>query len=93
MRAVVLEHETDWEGWRDATRALVLAGVPPDAIHWRVAGEAAELDAERDPLPEAKGSFNVPRGLVELAQIAIQAREPERFALLYRLVWRALIGA
>ncbi|MBV8589372.1 MAG: UdgX family uracil-DNA binding protein [Acetobacteraceae bacterium] len=92
MRAVVLDHETDWDGWREATRALVLAGVPPDAIHWNVAGEAEDLYAERAPLPDAKGSFNVLRALVQLAQLAIQARDPERFALLYRLVWRAHQG-
>ena len=29
MRQIVLKSETDWEGWRQAARALVLAGIPP----------------------------------------------------------------
>ena len=38
------------------------------------------------------GSFGVSRALVSLASLAIQAREPTRFDLLYRLVWRANAG-
>ncbi len=91
MRGVVLARETDWEGWRRATRALVLACVPPDGIVWSV-GEAADLFAEPAALPRPEGTFNVPRALVALAETAILAREPERFALLYRLVWRAHRG-
>ncbi len=46
----------------------------------------------RDDLPEGTGGFNVPRALVAIAALAFQAREPDRFALLYRLVWRANAG-
>lgn len=81
MRRIVLRSETDWDGWRQATRALVLAGVEPGAVIWAVGGES-------EPLPDAAGTFHVPRALVSLASVAIQAREPERFGLLYSLVWR-----
>ncbi len=87
MHGVVLADETDWDGWRRATRALVLAGVPPEQVVWSVGAEA-DLFAG-DPPPEAAGTFNLPRSLVNLAETALLAREPERFALLYRLVWRA----
>ena len=82
MRQVALTSETDWTGWRAATRALVLAGVEPGDVTWVVGGAPV-------PLPDATGTFNVPRTLVALAGVAIQAREPERFGLLYSLVWRA----
>jgi uracil-DNA glycosylase len=85
MRRVGLNSETDWEGWRQATRALLLAGVDPADLTWAVGGET-------DPLPEAAASFHVPRSLVALASVAIQAREPERFGLLYSLVWRINAG-
>jgi probable DNA metabolism protein len=88
MRRVVLANETDWEGWRKAARALVLADVPPEAVRWSVRSH----DEEGDPLQEATGSFGVSRALVTLASLAVQAREPERFNLLYRLVWRANAG-
>jgi DNA polymerase len=85
MRQIVLMSETDWEGWRQAARALVLAGVEPQALAWSVGGEPQAL-------PEATGGFHVPRALVSLAALAIQARDPERFGLLYSLVWRANSG-
>jgi len=85
MRRIVLKSETDWEGWRQAARALVLAGIEPDALTWAVGGEP-------EPLPGVTGGFHVPRALVSLASQAIQARDAERFGLLYSLVWRANAG-
>ena len=78
MIRVGLASETDWDGWRAATRALVLAGVPVEDVVWTV--------GQGDRLPEATGGFGVSRSLVALAQMAIQARFPARFALLHRLV-------
>jgi len=89
MRRIVLDSETDWQGWRSATRALVLAGVPPEDVQWDI--RAQPDDRSPDP-PAGSGSFNVPRALIATAALAFQAREPERFALLYRLVWRANAG-
>ena len=92
MRSVVLQSETDFVGWRRAARSLVLEGLAPEEAVWSVA-EAADLFAA--PAPDSvppSGTFSVPRALVELAETAIQARDPERFALLYRLVWRAHHG-
>ena len=54
MQRIVLKSETDWEGWRQAARALVLTGVEPDKLTW-VVGK------EREALPDASGSFHVPR--------------------------------
>ena len=48
MRRVVLANETDWEGWRKATRSLVLAGVAPEDVRWSVRSH----DEDGDPLPE-----------------------------------------
>ena len=78
MIRVGLANETDWEGWRTATRALVLAGVPASEVNWTI--------GPGDALPAASGSFGVSRNLVALTQVAIQARLPERFALLHRMV-------
>jgi len=90
MQRVLLNSETDWQGWRAATRALVLARVKPDEVQWAVRRDPEDSG---DRLPEGEGSFNVSRALMVLASLAFQARDPERFALLYRLVWRANEGA
>ena len=88
MRRVVLANETDWEGWRNAARALALSGVAPADVRWAVRSH----DEEGEPLQAAAGGFSVSRALVSLASLAIQARDPQRFDLLYRLVWQANAG-
>jgi uracil-DNA glycosylase len=90
MPRIVLARETDWDGWRTATRAHVLAGIPPETLTWSIGAPAEPLPEA--PVPQGTGSFGVPRGLVALAAQAIQAHDPDRFDLLYRLVWRAQAG-
>ena len=85
MQTIVLRGETDWEGWRRVTRALILAGVAPATLAWTVGGEATDVAA-------GSGSFQVPRELVSLAALAIQARDPDRFGLLFSLFWRVHQG-
>lgn len=94
MHAVVLAHPADFDGWRKAARALAMADTPPEQVVWSVR-QTEDLFAEPDlPIPPAApgASFNVARPLVDLAQQVIQAADPERFALLYRLIWRAHAG-
>ena len=91
MRAIVLNHLVDFGGWRAAARSAALDGVPPEETIWSV-HEAADLFAEPHGAPPPSGAFSVSRALVELAETAIQASDPERFALLYALVWRAHRG-
>ena len=85
MPVYALAHETDWTGWRQATRAFVLAGVEPSDLIWTIGGAG-------DAAPKAVGTFTLARTLVSLAGQAFQAREAERFSLLYTLVWRAHHG-
>ncbi|MDQ3482836.1 MAG: UdgX family uracil-DNA binding protein [Pseudomonadota bacterium] len=87
MHRVTLASQDDFDGWRDAARNLAEAGVPPSAIAWQVAGEAPDLFG-RDADPPRAASFPVPRAFVELAKCAICHSNPERFALLYALLWR-----
>ncbi|UXC90656.1 UdgX family uracil-DNA binding protein [Sphingobium sp. RSMS] len=79
----------DFDGWRDAARALTLAGIAPADIVWQDGEGAGDLFAADEPLPVASGAaFSVPRAFVELAETAILHRDPERFALLYALLAR-----
>ena len=92
MYTIALDHETDFDGWRGAARALAMNDVRPVDITWRVKSNAPDLFEElpSQPLPEIppEATFNVPKSFVELAQDAILHRDPNRFALLYRLLWR-----
>ena len=97
MKSIILAHEVDFTGWRDAARSLALSGTPPEQVHFSV-GAPDDLFATDPAIPDLAeadppaGTFSVSRALLALAQTAIQARDPERFDLLYGLVWRAHRG-
>src|SRR5579863_7067756 len=91
MNNVILKHQTDFDGWRQAARALVLDGITPANVTWSVEGDEDQLFATMKTASQPRSSaetFNVPAKFVELASIAILHRDPERFAILYRLLWR-----
>jgi uracil-DNA glycosylase len=90
MKHIVLENDTDFDGWRQAARTLALDGVKPQDVMWSVKGDE-QLFASTDTTSQPRssgGTFNVSAKFVELAKIAILHRDGERFALLYRLLWR-----
>jgi probable DNA metabolism protein len=182
--AAILGGPADFPGWRAQARRLLAAEVSPEAVEWRIAGEAPGLfatstiedlseprppteppppttrraprdlsetrapdaewpppasDAAAAPLPTssrapgdlsetrapavewpasasgaaatppttsnrapgdlsetrtlaAEPAPSVPRALVDLSETAIRHRDPERFALLYRALWRTTHG-
>ena len=91
MHTITLERETDFDGWRKAARVLVLNDVSPFEVIWRVRGDAPEPlepSARATQLETPDNTFNVSGKFMALAQSAILHRDPLRFALLYRLLWR-----
>jgi uracil-DNA glycosylase len=87
---IILDQPDDFEGWRKAARELVLAGVPPMGVVWQVKGEDGELFGAEGAPPPAGGEpmFSVPKAFVDLARAAICHSDPQRFALLYTLLWK-----
>lgn len=91
MHQIKLDSDIDFAGWREAARALVLSNVAPAEVRWNVAGAAPDLFAEPaqpSALPRVSGSFNVPALFVDLAKTVMLHRDPQRFALLYAVLWR-----
>ncbi len=82
----------DFDFWRERARALVQADVPPDRVEWVEPGHTGGLfahDRRRLPPPPAEARpVRASRQFVDLAKAAICHSDPERFALLYRLLWR-----
>ncbi len=84
---VTLASEDDFEGWRDAARDLAEAGVPPEAVVWRVDGAEDDLFATEAPQPRG-ASFAVPRAFIDLAKSVVCHSDPQRFASLYAMLWK-----
>jgi probable DNA metabolism protein len=89
MYRVDLTREDAFEEFRDAARALIGAGVPLAGVNWRVGG--GDLLGGDLP-PRGNATFNVPTAYVPLAQAVVCHSDPERFALLYELLWRITHG-
>jgi len=89
---VRLSTPDDFVSWRDQARAFLAAGVEPERLIWDVSNDAApDLFAEQGlslAEPTGQHSVNVPRELLSLLRLALLNREPARFALAYRLLWR-----
>ncbi|MDV3458155.1 UdgX family uracil-DNA binding protein [Sphingomonas sp. HF-S4] len=87
MRVVSLSAEDDFEGWRDAARALAGARVAPSDVVWQVGDRLADLFGDEAMLPPAAPrALQVPRAFLDLAQTVVLHGDPERFALLYTLL-------
>jgi DNA polymerase len=81
-----------FESWRDAARKLLALNVLPDAVVW-VDDDAPSLLPSLD-LPETVPSraLQVPAEFVSLSRLVACFRDPKRWSLLYRMLWRLTHG-
>ncbi|KPC49078.1 UdgX family uracil-DNA binding protein [Amantichitinum ursilacus] len=89
MRIVTLAHETDFAGWRAAARQMAIDGVAPEHVAWCI-GSNGGLFAD-DPMQHEiidPPQFSVSKRFMQLCQRAALHTDPDRFAFLYRLLWR-----
>ncbi len=89
MRQVALGPGPDLEGFRCAVRELVAGAIPPGEVTW--ATDAAPTLFGASGI-EGGLAVPLPRTAHELIRLVVCHRDPERYALLYRLVWRLLHG-
>ena len=92
FHVVHLPAADDFDFWRDCARALIQARVPPDRISWIEPGGCGDLFAQGEhgvPTPTSGAPpVRANRRFVNLARNAALHSDPERFALMYRLLWR-----
>ncbi|MGZ9098679.1 MAG: UdgX family uracil-DNA binding protein [Brevundimonas sp.] len=88
MHVASLAHQTDFDGWRKAARALRQAGVPPGSAAFRVGPDGGGLFDEALSRAAPGSAFSAPREFVDLARDVILHRSADRFDLMYRLLWR-----
>ena len=91
----------NFPAWQKVARRALAAGVPPAEVIWEELGDAqpslgmfAEEESGPGECGEEKGGprFRVPRAFVERAQSVACHRDPWRWALLYRVLWRLTHG-
>ncbi|GGD63013.1 UdgX family uracil-DNA binding protein [Croceicoccus mobilis] len=83
----------DFAEWRDHARCMVMADVPPDRIAWtEPGGSGGDLFTHGDrrlPVPDREAPQpRVSRRFMEIAKTVIMHSDPDRFGLLYRVLWR-----
>ncbi|WP_043539576.1 UdgX family uracil-DNA binding protein [Salinarimonas rosea] len=88
MRRVTLEPGADVDGFRRAARALVAYGIPPEAVVFEEGGASLLPEAEiADAAP-----LSLPKTVPPIVKDVAMHRDPERWALLYALIWRVAQG-
>lgn len=90
MQTIQLTSVNDLEQWRAAARALLLAGLSPEEVHWEdpdVPPNLLDRPEALPPVAERKVGV-VPGRFLALAAAAVCHSDPDRFALLYLLLWR-----
>ena len=82
----------DFAFWRDKARQLIRCGIPPHQVSWTEPGGSGNLfaggDTQLPPVPVNAPQVTVSKRFMALAKNAALHSDPERFALLYLLLWR-----
>lgn len=93
MKTIAFNAAPDFERWRDIVRKCLMRGDEPCDITWRT-GEGTARDlfetevhrrgVRRIPLH----GYTVPASFLDLAQDVLCHKDDEKYACLYRLLWR-----
>lgn len=87
--AISLKDGADLEGFRMAVRRLIAARTDPNDVVWETASQPTLFDA---PLIERLAPIPLPSTVQQIIRLVVCHRDPERFALLYILIWRLTHG-
>ena len=89
-----LSSPTDIAGFRSEARQLLAHQVPPHEVTWTLSPHAFQgvvqrraQESRRQPIARAATSI-VPASFLRLCEYVAQHHDADRFALLYRLLWR-----
>ncbi|MGN6490000.1 MAG: UdgX family uracil-DNA binding protein [Devosia sp.] len=90
MRTVHLRGLNDFDEWRAVARRLLLEAVPPDEVIWVDPRAPHDLFGTEESVELVTGRKvgTVPQRFIDWAEAGICHADPERFGLLYRLLWR-----
>ena len=89
---VPLSHQVDIAGFHSQATRLLGLQVPPDTVEWSAApaqsvGEEL-LDGARASIHNRAARAIIPQSFVRMSELVVLHRDPHRFDLLYRALWR-----
>jgi probable DNA metabolism protein len=82
---VALAVGADLDGFRTAVRRLIAQDVAPDRVVWS-GSDIGDMFGAAPGLAEMPVAL--PRAVADLVALVVCHSDPERYALLYRLIWR-----
>jgi probable DNA metabolism protein len=89
---VPLSDQVDVAGFHTEATRLLAQQVPPETVQWSAApaqsvGEE-DLDAGRAAIHNRAARAIIPQSFIRMSELVVLHRDPQRFDLLYRSLWR-----
>jgi probable DNA metabolism protein len=91
---ITLPNTGGFDAWRERARGLLASSIHPAQVQWRDAAAPPSLLPDDEAVEDVRGAASplalvrVPRNFLQAAARVACHRDPGRWALLYRLVWR-----
>src|SRR5688572_24694612 len=92
MVQVQLHPGSSFPDWRTEARRLLASGVPPERVFWTEDVSPELLTPETLDSDSRLPELRVPSAFVSAASLVACARADDRWALLYRVLWRLVHG-
>lgn len=89
---VPLSHQVDIAGFHSEATRLLARQVPPETVEWSAAPaqsvDEEVLDGPRAAIRNRAARAIVPQSFIRMSELVVLHRDPLRFDLLYRSLWR-----
>lgn len=89
---VPLADQVDVSGFHSEATRLLARQVPPETVHWSAAPpdgvDEQQVDAGRATIRSRAARAIIPQSFVRMSELVVLHRDPQRFDLLYRSLWR-----
>jgi DNA polymerase len=89
---VPLSHQVDVAGFHSEATRLLAQQVPPETVQWSAAPAQAvseeDLEASRAAIRNRAARAIIPQSFIRMSELVVLHRDPLRFDLLYRSLWR-----
>ncbi len=89
---VPLSHPADVTGFHSEATRLLTGQVAPETVEWSAAPAVSvdeqSLDPARAAIRNRAARAIIPQSFIRMSELVVLHRDPQRFDLLYRVLWR-----